>query len=404
MDSKGNTGAEYQAAFERLGSNVKVAKEFGVNESTVRRARRGHLRREGLDPGIRAALDDTGISPDTARFGYRRIKKEDGSFNTVFWRLPEGEDVDFKLMVKETLEEITSDLKLDLPKRFESRVGNLLVLDPADVHIGKLSVASETGYTYDERIAEHRLIEGSRMLMEWGLREGVTRVLFVMGNDIAHIDNPKRTTTSGTPQDASASYFEIYRVAQRAYVQIAKMALEMGLSIDLVHVPSNHDWTLGFCIANAVGLLMRDHENVTASDYMLSEMHRKYYRFGGNLIGLSHGDGAKESDLGQIMQVEARSHISDCPHLYWYLHHFHHKMRKALGVRSQSREKDHTAMTVVGCGAGAMEGDNVQIEYVRSPSAPDGWHHRNGYLNRQAVEAFIHHPHDGQIMRRTEWF
>lgn len=45
-----------------------------------------------------------------------------------------------------------------------------------------------------------------------------------------------------------------------------------------------------------------------------------------------------------------------------------------------------------------------QIEYVRSPSAPDGWHDRNGYLNRQAVEAFVHSPHDGQKKRFTEWF
>lgn len=404
MQNVGYTGADYQAAFERLGSNRKVAEEYGVNESTVRRARNQYLRREGLDPGIKAALANTGVSPEIARGGWRRIKNENGSFDTVQWRMPDGDEVDFRATIKETLEEITSGMKLDLPKKFEEKVGNLLVLDPADVHIGKLSVASETGYTYDEHVAEHRLVEGSRMLMEWGLREGVTRVLFVMGNDIAHIDTPKRTTTSGTPQDASASYFEIYRVAQRAYVKITKMALDMGLHISLMHVPSNHDWTLGFCIANAVGLLMGEHENVTASDYMLSEMHRKYYRFCSNLLGFTHGDGVRESELGAVMRVEARSHISECHHLYWYLHHYHHKMKKSLGVRSQNREKDHTDMTVVSCGAGAMEGDNVQIEYVRSPSDPDGWHHRNGYLNRQAVEAFIHHPHDGQVLRKTEWF
>lgn len=54
--------------------------------------------------------------------------------------------------------------------------------------------------------------------------------------------------------------------------------------------------------------------------------------------------------------------------------------------------------------AGSMEGDNCHIEYVRSPSAPDGWHDRNGYVGRQAVEAFVHCPFDGQDARFTEWF
>jgi hypothetical protein len=50
------------------------------------------------------------------------------------------------------------------------------------------------------------------------------------------------------------------------------------------------------------------------------------------------------------------------------------------------------------------EGAHLNIEYVRSPSAPDGWHDRNGYVNRQAVECFIYHPTLGQRARFTEWF
>ena len=133
-------------------------------------------------------------------------------------------------------------------------------------------------------------------------------------------------------------------------------------------------------------------------------MHRKYYRYEGNLIGLTHGDGAKEADLYALMMTEARSHVSDAQHRYWYLHHFHHKIRKAQGVRPHDREKDHIGLTVIKSGVTSQLGDNVQIEYVRSPSPPDSWHDRNGYVNRQAVECFIHDPHDGQDARFTHWF
>jgi hypothetical protein len=398
------TPEECQAAFEQHGTNSAAAEALGVHERTLRRKRAKFARMQELDPGIRSALEETGISPDAACFGYRRIKDESGSFNTVMWKMPGGDEVDFKETIRETLEDVAASVKLDLPPRFETRPGNLLILDPADVHIGKLSVVSETGFSYDEKVAEHRLVEGSRMLMEWGLREGVTRVLFVIGNDISHIDTPRKTTTAGTPQDVSCNLFHIYRVAQRAYTRIARLGLEMGLDMDIMFVPSNHDWVLGFCVAQAIGAMFEGHDNVNASPYMLSEQHRKYYRFGTSLSGFSHGDGAAERDLPMLMQVEARSHISECPHLYFYLHHMHHKMRRGLGVRPQQREKDHIGMTVVGTGGGAQEGDNLHVEYIRSPSPPDGWHHRNGYINRQAVEAFIHHPHEGQVLRRTEWF
>lgn len=278
------------------------------------------------------------------------------------------------------------------------------MLDPSDVHIGKLSVHSETGWSYNAAIAEHRLVEGCKALMAAGKDNGAGHVLLVIGNDIAHIDTPRRTTTSGTPQDVDGSIFTIFRAAQRAYIRTVKAALEMGLSVQLIFTPSNHDWVLGYCIAETLHALYRDHPNVIVSDYAVSERHRKYVRFGANLLGFTHGDGAKEADLPQIMLQEARSHIADCRHRYWYLHHYHHKIRKALGIRPQDREKDHIAMTVVKAGSGAMEGDNVAIEYVRSPSPPDSWHDRNGYLNRQAVEAFIHCPDRGQIMRLTEWF
>jgi hypothetical protein len=182
------------------------------------------------------------------------------------------------------------------------------------------------------------------------------------------------------------------------------MALEMGLDVHIMFNPSNHDWVLGFTIAQFLGAWFRGHPNVHCSDYSISERHRKYLRFGSNLIGLTHGDGAKEASLGDIMTVEARSHVAEAVHRYWYVHHYHHKIRKMLGVRPQDREKDHVGMTVIGSGIGAMEGDAVAVEYVRSPSATDGWHDRNGYLSRQAVEAFMHHPQDGQCNRFTVWF
>lgn len=387
---------EAKALVAQHGGQRAAARAAGINRSTLR----GRL---AVDPGIADGMDAVGTDLIPALV-WAKTQGKDGTNYSVLMKPTAREFPAFLDHIRETIGDLRADMNPTLPPRFDERKGNLLVLDPADVHIGKLSVASETGYRYDSAIAEHRLVEGCRLLIDRAAKNDATAVVLVIGNDIAHIDHPHSKTTSGTPQDVDGSIFTIHRAAQAAYVRVIGLALEMQMHVTVIFNPSNHDWVLGFTIAQFLQAWFREHPNVTISNYGVSERHRKYIRFGASVLGFTHGDGAKESDLGQIMMVEARPHMSDTRHLYWYVHHYHHKIRKALGVRSQSREKDHTAMTVMHGGAGAMEGDNVMVEYVRSPSAPDGWHDRNGYLGRQAVEAFIHHPEDGQIMRLTEWF
>ena len=399
---------ETWAAYINADENAAEAgRALGKPPETVRSILK-ECREKGfhLSEGVRGTLEDAKISPHEAKGMWQHHYDPDTGRKLAAIRVSIA-DVPFESLkdeIREVISLATQEANPDLPPRFESRDGNLLVLDPSDVHIGKLSVATETGYEYNSEIAAHRLVEGSKALMRDAQAMGVTRVLFVIGNDISHIDNPRRQTTSGTPQDADASIFSIYRAASLGYRRVLGAALEMGLDVDILFCPSNHDWVLGFTIAQELAAWFHDHPNVTATEYNLSERHRKYFRFGSNLLMFTHGDGAKEADLPQIMLLEARQHIAECLHRYAYLHHFHHKIKKALGVRPMQREKDHIAMTVTCAGQGSQEGDNLQIEYVRSPSPPDGWHDRKGYLNRQAVEAFVHHAHDGRIRSLVEWF
>ena len=387
----------------KLGSKKAAAAELGIAYPTFASRINRHKEYQNTDPAILDGMGAIGTNM-VPQLVWAKTKSNDGVSYSALLKPKQDDVIDMRALVTDTIRECAADIKLKLPPKFIQKTGTLFVLDPADVHIGKLCTKSETGYTYSEDIAEHRLVEGSRMLLESAMKQDATRVLFVIGNDICHIDTPKRTTTSGTPQDTHGTIQSNFRVAQRAYTKIVKMILEMGLDVDIIHIPSNHDWILGWAVAQAIAALFADHPNVTASAYGVSEIHRKYYRYGNNLFGLTHGDGSKEKDLSDAMLVEAQEHIGECQHRYWFLHHTHHKVRKAVGMRSQPREEDHLAMTAIHSGIGAIEGDNTNIEYVRSPSPPDGWHHRNTYINRQAVEGFIHHPYDGQIIRFTEWF
>lgn len=390
----------------RHDTHEEAAKELGIDRRTVG----DHLdeaRRRGLlaDNAIQEAMDAVGTSLTPSVVWVKQP-----GFSVMLTPPKDGEEVDLREAVKGAIEDALAAHQgkhqheiRTVPSRAGGECVSLLVIDAADVHFGKLSVRTETGHTYDRLAARTRVQVGVDRLIKNSAPFGVHRILFVLGDDVLHVDNAQHTTTAGTRQDTEGSIFQMYRDAFVAFTQAIEECAKVA-DVDLIHVPSNHDWILGWALSNAIASWFKDHPNVHASEYNMSERHRKYYRFGSNLIGLSHGDGAKESSLYACMVTEARDHISECKNLYWLLHHVHHKIRKRTGLKTELREKDHIGLTVVSSGEQATEGQQIEIEYVRSPSPPDSWHDRNGYVNRQAVECFLYHPNDGQIARLTEWF
>jgi hypothetical protein len=397
---------ELQAAWDARQTHKtarEAAKSLGIASSTFDSRIRAYMAFDAMPPGQVESMEAAKLDPRTIKRGWI-ITNKDGEIirRSTQWETA-ADDQDLGETIRQAYEELAADAPNTLPPRPAPTGECLLVIDLADVHILKLCVQEETGYTYSREIAVHRMVEGTRELLRLSSGLGVGRILLVMGNDILHVDNAKATTTSGTHQDTAGTIHQGYRDAVAGYVKVAELCAAVA-PVDLIYVPSNHDWVMGWALAGQVATWFKDHPHIHSSDYSLSELHRKYYRFEGNLIGLTHGDGAKESDLESLMTTEARSHVSECLHRYWYVHHFHHKIRKAQGVIPHKREKDHIGMTVVNSAVKTMEGDNVMIEYVRSPSPPDSWHDRNGYVNRQAVECFVHHPEHGQIARFTSWF
>jgi hypothetical protein len=252
---------------------------------------------------------------------------------------------------------------------------HLLVVDPSDIHIGKLSVKSETGEDYNTYIAVNRVAEGVRSIISKSSGFNIDKIMYVIGNDILHIDTPKRTTTSGTPQDTTGMWHENFQVAKSLHIAVIEMLMQVA-DVYVQYDPSNHDYMSGYFLADTISSWFSKSEHVT---FNTSISHRKYFRYHNNLIGTTHGDGAKEGDLPLLMAHETGSDWSECKHKYIYTHHIHHK-----------KSKDYMGVT---------------IESMRSPSGPDSWHHRNGYLHSpKGIDAFIHHPTQGQIARISHIF
>ena len=96
---------------------------------------------------------------------------------------------------------------------------HLLVINPADIHIGKYSNKEETGEDYNMDLAIERVLLGVSGLINKAKGFKVDRVLFCIGNDVLHIDNVYSTTTKGTYQDTDGKWWEHYQVALQVYVR-----------------------------------------------------------------------------------------------------------------------------------------------------------------------------------------
>ena len=260
--------------------------------------------------------------------------------------------------------------------RTKSEDGHLLVIDPADIHIGKLSSSFETGEDYDSQIAVKRVKKGVKGILQKSNGFKIDKILFVGGNDILHIDTPKRVTTAGTPQDTHGMWYDNFLTAKKLYVDILETLISVA-DVHFVYNPSNHDYMSGFMLSDSIQSWFRKCKNIT---FDCSIAHRKGFMYGQNLIGTTHGDGAKLADLPLIMANEFSKECAETKHRYVYTHHIHHKS-----------SKDYHGITV---------------ESLRSPSGTDSWHHRKGYGigGVKAVEGFIHSKEHGQVARLTHIF
>ena len=323
--------------------------------------------------GIKNATDEAGVDDKDVKHGWLKTKEASLFFKNPNFKAEELNEI------QKIKDQAIAEVKAYAPKYTAIKTKSspdyhLLIIDIADLHIGKLSTAFETGEDYNCQIAVKRAKEGMQGILDKAKGFTIDKVLFVAGNDILHTDNTKRTTTAGTPQDTDGQWHQNFIMAKNLYIDLLEQLMSFA-EVDVVYNPSNHDLTHGFFLMQ----LIEAHFHNSSIKFNVDLKHRKAFKYGKNLIGTTHGDGAKVENLPMLLATEFPILWSETKHRYIYSHHVHHK---------QSRD-------MIGC----------TFETLRSPSGTDAWHHKNGYTGvPKAVEGFIHHKEFGQIARLTHNF
>lgn len=141
--------------------------------------------------------------------------------------------------------------------------------------------------------------------------------------------------------------------------------------VDVVIVPGNHDQTRIFYAGEVVKTYYKDCKDVTIDN---SPLLRKYYNFGKNLIGLTHGDKEKIQDLPALMLLEARDLAKNCDNFEFHLGHLHHE---------RGFVKEY------------VDQQSVKVRYMPSISANSAYSKSKGYLSTRKSIAVLWDENNG---------
>lgn len=229
-----------------------------------------------------------------------------------------------------------------------------------DPHIGALAWAAEVGESFDLKIAERELCECFRLLV--GRAPPTERAIVTNLGDFWHAqDDQQRTPRGGNKLDVDGRAGKVGEVGLAIACTIIDSALTKHQLVDFRCVPGNHDPTQAFWLPAVMRAHYRNEPRVRVIDAFNPY---QFERFGNNLFGWCHGDGAKLEALGEIMSVDAREDWGATEHHYWNVGHVHHYQGKELR----------------GC----------VVETHNTLAGRDAWHHHAGYRSKRLLRLQVY--------------
>lgn len=255
-----------------------------------------------------------------------------------------------------------------VPPKLKTDDPHLLEISIPDLHLGKLAWGLESGENYDTKIAEKRFHDAVVALWERASVFPVHTVLLPLGNDFFNVNNAAAETAAGTSQVEDGRWQKSFRKGwelMRWGIEYLRERSPGG--IDVIMCPGNHDPERLYYAGEVLHALYENSKDVRVNNL---PNPRKYFRWGVNLLGFTHGHGEKPDKLPLIMAGECPQDWAQTTHREFHLGHLHHKRETQYHVGNE-----HNA---------------VRVRILPSLCAADAWHHLSGYVGaRKAAEAYL---------------
>jgi hypothetical protein len=255
------------------------------------------------------------------------------------------------------------------------KTGYLLEISIPDAHLGKLAWGKATGHgDYDLKIAHDLYVQALAALLDRTSSFWPDRVLYVVGNDLLHVDNDRNQTNKGTQLESDSRYHKIFRVAREMITQSVERLRQLS-PVDIEVVPGNHDLLAAWHLGDSLEAYFHGAKDV---EIFNDPTPRKYYQWGKVMLMLTHQATNKRlrDDYPLLMATEQPKMFGDT------------RFREVhLGDLHQVRlEEQH----------------GVRTRILPSLTAPDQWHSDKGFVGGiRSAEAFVWHREDGLVGTAT---
>lgn len=253
-----------------------------------------------------------------------------------------------------------------------TRADLLTVIPLVDWHVGLLAWEEETGGNYDINIAQDTLRSAMSDLVEATPPSG--RCVILGLGDLLHFDGYEaKTERSGNPLDTDSRYPKVLRAALHLVKYTIDTALTRHDAVDVRIMQGNHDQRAALAVAIALAEGYEKNPRVTVND---SPAYIWFERYGKVLLGATHGDRAKMTDMPLLMAVDRPEDWAASTRRRVFTGHIHHERVREVG--------------------------GVVVESLRSPVAKDAHHSFEGYRSGRSVYAYTFWT-DGTRMARHEF-
>ena len=197
-----------------------------------------------------------------------------------------------------------------------------LLIMLSDCHLGRISVADETGTTQNLEKSIELLKDNVWAYVQKYKGRRFKRVILPIGNDLMNSDFRGQTTKHGHVQDNSTTTREIFKKTSECMIEVIEMLKEFGF-VQTVFVPGNHGFNEEYALYLLLQAYFHDDVGISVS-FDSSTNTRKYLKVGNNLICLSHGYSDFKKLGANMILSEASNLITPNCNIYFILGHQHH--------------------------------------------------------------------------------
>ena len=256
--------------------------------------------------------------------------------------------------------------------------GSRFELGLPDLQLGRLVAVESTGNELSPEIQIQKADLVVDELIGYASNFSISRTIFPVGNDFFNSNTAEMMTAHGTPQEDDVRWQRTFKLGCDFLIRTIDKLLALA-PVDIVVIPGNHDEERVFYLGEYLLAWYHKNSNVTVDNRPIK---RKYYSFGKNLIGFTHGYFEKNGRLDSLMAYEAPQLWANSEHREWHLGDKHHKVDMVL-------KADEFA-------------NGVTVRILRSLATPSVWEFDKGLVgSRKAAEAFIWDINNGVIAQFT---